>query len=159
MNETIIENLPAVVPNRAAYKNNWGREQRRRFVLANGFSTMANYGCGGNRLAVLIRDNYQCVQCEMTDAQHKERWGRPITIDHRDKNRRNNCLDNLQTLCLCCHGRKDILQRLVEARVFRFKGQILAMRRGGSTLQSIADATGFSIGAVWNWLRRWEAQS
>lgn len=140
---------------RSTYKNTWRREHRRQFALQHGFSTTANDGCGGNRLAVLLRDNYQCVQCQMTDAQHKEKWGRPITIDHKDRNRENDSMENLQTLCLSCHGRKDISQRLVEAKVFRRKGQILAMRQNGATYQAIADATGFSVGAVWKWVQRW----
>lgn len=67
---------------------------------------------GDNRLAALARDGYCCVSCGMTNAEHQERWGCTITIDHIDGQgfghpNPNNDLDNLQTLCLPCHGRKD----------------------------------------------------
>lgn len=166
MNEQILD--VATVPQRITWAICWitvlarhsrhittQRNKRRAFVSENGFSTSANDRCGGKRLQILARDGYKCVQCGMTDAEHKEKWGRPITVDHRDKNRKNNTDENLQTLCLSCHGRKDITQRLVEAKVFRRKGQILAMRQTGATYQEIADASGFSIGAVWKWVQRW----
>lgn len=73
---------------------------------------------GGNRDKCLERDNYCCVECGMTSEEHFNRWSRQLTIDHRDGNGRsklvadkNNSLDNLQTLCLQCHGRKDVVRR------------------------------------------------
>ena len=164
MNDTTID-LPATVPlyrggnrKRKLSETNrakWHRDWHRRFFIENGYSRASDYACGGKRKEILTRDVYKCVQCGMTDAQHKEKWGRPITVDHKDKNRKNNTDENLQTLCLSCHGRKDITQRLIEAKVFRRKGQIMAMRQDGATYQAIADATGFSIGAVWKWVQRW----
>src|SRR3990167_2056008 len=72
---------------------------------------------GGLRKEVLERDNYQCVLCGMSNEAHLEKWGRKITIDHIDGNGRyskkpNNTMENLQTLCLSCHGRKDQLRSL-----------------------------------------------
>jgi len=39
-----------------------------------------------------------------------------ITVDHKDGNgsntkHKNNCLDNLQTLCSSCHGKKETIKR------------------------------------------------
>lgn len=70
------------------------------------------YMFGGQRDSVLLRDNYSCVKCGMTQEEHKEKWDRDITIDHIDgqgkySKEKNNSLDNLQTLCCSCHGRKD----------------------------------------------------
>lgn len=69
---------------------------------------------GGLRSIVLKRDNYTCIQCGMTDAEHRKRWDRSITVDHIDgsgcsvpKEKKNNSLRNLQTLCCVCHGKKD----------------------------------------------------
>jgi hypothetical protein len=57
----------------------------------------------------------------MTRAEHHDKYGRDITVDHIDgagrytpKEEMNNDLDNLQTLCLACHGRKDSLRRWKE---------------------------------------------
>src|ERR1039458_2719363 len=78
----------------------WQRENRRAFAAKHGFSTTANYGTGKLRNAVLDRDGHCCVQCGMTAQEHLERWERPITVDHKDKDRKRNVIENLQTLCL-----------------------------------------------------------
>lgn len=69
---------------------------------------------GGNREVVLKRDNYSCVTCGMSDIEHREKFGRSITVDHIDGHGRNSKIKNhhitnLVTLCLPCHGRKDVL--------------------------------------------------
>jgi len=46
---------------------------------------------------VLKRDK-KCVIC----GNKKQ-----LSVDHKDRDRKNNTLSNLQTLCLPCHGRKD----------------------------------------------------
>lgn len=76
---------------------------------------MHNKRFGGLRDEVLKRDNYQCIICKMTNKEHRELWKRDLTIDHKDGNGRysdmkNNSINNLQTLCLRCHGRKDSLR-------------------------------------------------
>lgn len=75
---------------------------------------MHNYNFGGNRELVLKRDKYQCVNCGMNRDEHRLRYHCDITIDHIDRKGnglkrrdRNNHPDNLQTLCLSCHGKKD----------------------------------------------------
>jgi len=65
---------------------------------------------GGNRALALERDNYRCVKCNMSNEEHLLRWGRTITVDHI-RGRVDDSLANLQTLCLLCHGHKDILRR------------------------------------------------
>ena len=67
---------------------------------------------GGKRKIILERDNYQCVECDMTQKEHWVTWGKSLTINHIDGNGRNsvvpnNDLNNLETLCLRCHGKKD----------------------------------------------------
>lgn len=71
---------------------------------------------GGNRKAVLERDNYRCVKCGMSDRKHRRKFNRSITIDHINglgcySKIRDNRMSNLQTLCLPCHGRKDVVNR------------------------------------------------
>ena len=69
---------------------------------------------GGNREITIQRDGEKCVTCGMTRTEHRERFRRDITVDHIDDNGlnkpvelKNNSLDNLQTLCIQCHARKD----------------------------------------------------
>ena len=134
----------------------WQREQRRAFAQQHGYSTNANYATSGQRAAVLTRDGRACVKCGLTEQEHLARWGRPITIDHIDRDRTHNVLENLQTLCLPCHGRKDISPALLVSLTEPVKTQILSMRQEGHTYQAIADAHGLSIGAIWKACRRWE---
>lgn len=66
----------------------------------------------GKRLIVLERDKYKCLDCGMTQTEHMDTWNKSLTINHIDGNGRNsikpnNDLDNLETLCLRCHGKKD----------------------------------------------------
>lgn len=79
----------------------------------------ARHRFGGNREAAILRDGEKCVDCGMTRAEHKARWGRDITVDHIDRKgrytptkERNNNLNNLKTLCLKCHGAKDGKQQV-----------------------------------------------
>ena len=139
-------------------KREWQRAMRHRFQETHGYSTAAHYATGANREAILVRDARQCVKCGMTEAAHLEKWSRPITVDHINKNRRDNALANLQTLCLSCHGRKDQLPRLREPQVEQVKERVIALRRDRVPYQSIADQLGFSIAAIWKWCQRWEKE-
>lgn len=93
--------------------------KRRRSRKSLEYNHMVNFG--GNRDKVLKRDNYRCVDCGMTIEEHKKEFGRDITIHHIDgrgrySKKKNNSIDNLQTLCLTCHGKKD-KQRKMKAVV------------------------------------------
>jgi 5-methylcytosine-specific restriction endonuclease McrA len=132
-----------------------GRDSRRRFVAIHGYDSNALGRTGGLRQQVLDRDGCACVQCGMTDAEHKARWGRPITVDHIDRDKANNTLDNLQTLCLPCHGRKDLSLHLRVEQVPEYKDEILTRRAAGQGYRTIATAIGFSEAAIWTWVKRW----
>ena len=76
---------------------------------------------GGNREKAIQRDGEACGWCGMTRKEHRAKYGFDITVDHIDdngrytpKDQRNNDLDNLQTLCLGCHGKKDGLRAPVK---------------------------------------------
>lgn len=137
----------------------WQRRKRAEFKAKHGYSTTSNEGCGGLRQAVLDRDGHKCVKCSMTDTEHKAKWGRPITVDHKDKNRKNNTMENLQTLCLTCHGSKDLIPRLREAQFVKHKAEALEMRQSGYSYRAIADRFGFSIAIPWKWIRIWEGNT
>lgn len=137
----------------------WQRNNRAQFKATHGYSKNLFYRFDGNREAALLRDNYSCVKCSMTDAQHRSKWDRPITVDHKDKNQNNNALENLQTLCLTCHGRKDLLPRLREQKVPLHKNAIISMRTSGASYQVIADKLGFSTASIWKWIQKWNKQS
>lgn len=141
------------------YKNDWQRQQRREFQESNGFSTAANYATGGLRRSVLGRDNYKCVHCGMTADEHMAKWKRPITVDHKDKDRSNNTMGNLQTLCLSCHGKKDQTWKVKLQIAPIYKHEILRMRADGKTYQAISDAIDLSIGCVYKWFKRWEQET
>ncbi len=137
-------------------KKQWQRKARASFKAKFGYSDASHYACGGLRQQVLERDGHKCVKCGMTDAEHKTKWNRPITVDHKDKNRKHNTLDNLQTLCLTCHGNKDLIQRLREPSFVKHKVEALEMRERGFSYQEIADRFGFSVAIPWKWIRIWK---
>jgi hypothetical protein len=139
-------------------KLEWQRRKRSQFKAEHGYSMTAHYATGGLREQVLRRDKYACVKCHMTDVEHRLKWGRPITIDHKDKNRRRNVLENLQTLCLMCHGGKDLIAKLRAPRLEKFKAFVLAARAAGRSCNSIAVELGFGCRVVTKWLRRWQKE-
>jgi 5-methylcytosine-specific restriction endonuclease McrA len=99
------------------------REANKRWLASSGFKTlpkMHSVRFGGMREAIIQRDGEQCVNCGMTREEHRERFGRDITVDHIDGHGRNSIVKNndeanLQTLCLPCHGSKDIKRKVVMA--------------------------------------------
>jgi 5-methylcytosine-specific restriction endonuclease McrA len=54
------------------------------------------------------RDDYRCVSCGMTEEEHIAKCGQGLQIDHiiPYKVSKDNSLNNLQTLCSLCHGKK-----------------------------------------------------
>lgn len=69
---------------------------------------------GGKTLSVYKRDNYQCVGCAMTMDQHISKYGKRLTINHINGLGRNciepdNSMENLETVCLPCHGKRDCM--------------------------------------------------
>ena len=88
---------------------------------------------GGLREMAIIRDDEKCVNCGLTRQRHKNKWGRDINVDNIDgsgrsvlKHFQNNELNNLQTLCLSCHGKKDILRR----KDFQERGKAIYAAQG-----------------------------
>lgn len=140
-------------------KLEWQRNHRKRFREEKGYSETSHYGAGKLRGQILARDGFRCIACGMTDEDHKKAWNRPITLDHKDRNRKNNSPENLQTLCLRCHGRKDLKTELRVPRVPLFKEKILEMRSERVPYQTIADSFGFSIGAIYKWVKKWEKET
>lgn len=66
----------------------------------------------GNKIKALTRDGFKCVKCSMTNEEHLAKYKCSLSVDHIDGNGRyskvkNHSLDNLQTLCMSCHGAKD----------------------------------------------------
>lgn len=102
------------------YRNRWG-------------SNPHSFGDKGTRNRILARDMYKCMRCGLGRSSHKVKYGRDITVDHIDGDRKNNGFDNLQTLCLGCHGRKDGNKRLNGLR--DIKGYFYDKSRGGWKIQ------------------------
>lgn len=117
------------------------------------------YRFGGNREKTIIRDGGKCVKCGMNREDHQKRFSRDITVDHINGRGRNtptreqdNRLENLQTLCLECHGKKDTVRaknRVIGIRHWKSKlsdNQVKSMRidysSGEKTQQELANEYG-----------------
>jgi len=57
----------------------------------------------GNREEVIKRDNFQCTNCNINREKHYKKYNRDLNIHHKDKNRKNNHIENLITVCASCH--------------------------------------------------------
>ena len=55
---------------------------------------------GGLRNKILERDKYQCVKCEKPVCKPCQ-----AHVHHKDGDKSNNIIDNLETLCSSCHAR------------------------------------------------------
>lgn len=72
------------------------------------------FGSIENREAVIKRDGNRCVKCGITREEHRIKYKRDITLDHINrmgrgvsKELKDNRMENLQTLCISCHMKKD----------------------------------------------------
>lgn len=74
---------------------------------------------GGLREWVIKRDQEKCQLCGITREEHKLEFGKDITVNHIDHQSFcsstfdgfvNNDTDNLETLCVRCHGAKDAIK-------------------------------------------------
>lgn len=110
---------------------------------------------GGNRERVILRDGEKCVECGMTREEHKRKWGRDITVDHIDGNgrnvsvrKKNNNMDNLQTLCLSCHGSKDTpINSISKEIVIKIRKEY---KSGETSTYKLANKYGMTQGNVWH---------
>ncbi len=113
----------------------------------------------GLRELVIERDG-GCLSCGMSREEHLVVYDRDITVDHidgrgRNTEEKNNSIENLQTLCLGCHGRKDARKltdsqvvNIYHARDVRGAGASLARAYG----VDIAAARDIKNGKSWSHL-------
>ncbi|MFA5013962.1 MAG: hypothetical protein WC549_00275 [Actinomycetota bacterium] len=71
---------------------------------------------GGIREKVIQRDREKCRDCGLTRERHKIFYGVDITVHHLNYKGRNSKNpehkeDELLTLCLRCHGKRDVLRK------------------------------------------------
>lgn len=86
-------------------RRDWRKHRKRRLE---GLKRSWNKRDFNNlRDKVLERDNYSCVVCGLTRDEHFSKWNVDINVDHINRNRKDNTMENLQTLCLVCHGSKS----------------------------------------------------
>src|SRR3990167_2428030 len=69
---------------------------------------------GGLRELVIQRDGEKCLKCGITRAEHYLKYKRDITVDHINRlgrgvtqEQKDNRMENMQTLCISCHMKKD----------------------------------------------------
>ena len=83
-------------------RNFWHKHKKRLIIESRIDRDNREYG--GNRYFVLDRDKHRCVICGLTEKEHLDRWGEELHCDHIDRNRKNNSISNLRSICIRCHG-------------------------------------------------------
>lgn len=114
---------------------------------------------GGNRQKALERDNYTCQICKKThhevmlNVHHKDKKG-------RNKKIQNHNLDNLHTLCHCCHTKihkEDTILKRWEPQLFSNKNwlynEYILKKRTSCDIAKDFKVTG---GAIIFWLRKYK---
>ena len=89
------------------YQKEWG-EKHISYKRNLGVKYVFRKRFGGLRDIVIKRDKETCQLCGITRTEHKEKYGRDISVDHIDGNGRNsqnpnNSIENLRVLCLVCN--------------------------------------------------------
>lgn len=98
------------------------RERRRlaritpKIALGTYNSGIAETRYGGLREFVIQRDGEKCIDCGLTRQEHWKLYGKDLTVNHinglgRNTKNPDNRPENLETLCLRCHGKKDGIRR------------------------------------------------
>ncbi len=87
-------------------KKLWIKNNPKKRLLCNRKSKNKVY-FGGNRDKAFERDNWSCQECGMTNEQHLIIFKKIITIHHISGDKKDSSLNNLVTLCLRCHVKKD----------------------------------------------------
>ena len=104
---------------------------------------------------ILERDNYKCIKCGMSNKDHKKKWNRRLTVDHIDGNTQNNIDENLMTLCIVCHARKDGLRTHVLVLEKNKHKVIYDYLTETMSANSIASKYEVSLEVTMRSLRRW----
>lgn len=101
-------------------------------------NNLSNRGPNWNRqrAAALKRDNYQCVDCGITEAACKERFGRSLDVDHEcpyhnfSDYRQANKLSNLACRCASCHRAAEAKRSMVQM-VLPMQDNVNRQHKGG----------------------------
>lgn len=75
-------------------------------LSAQKFNNKTNFD--GKRFDVLKRDNWECQECGLNNAQSIVIYGMELNVHHKNKDKTNNDLTNLITLCIKCHSKVHV---------------------------------------------------
>lgn len=98
----------------------WNQQRENHSQWAGGTRTWYGTNWEEQREKAIERDGYQCLSCGMTRDDHREVYGRDLTVHHLTPIREfrsdgeldyeaANSLDNLMTVCRGCHKQWDLL--------------------------------------------------
>jgi len=79
-------------------------EKCREWVRINQIKLNNKNRFGGLREDVMERDSYKCVRCNKDVSEPYQ-----SDIHHKDEDKTNNVMENLETLCNACHARHHVV--------------------------------------------------
>lgn len=94
------------------WKNSLSSDKLREYRSKD--NATRHFGSWKLREDIIQRDGEKCIKCGITRKEHKKRWKKDLTVDHKDnygrnivRQAKNNRPENLETLCIRCHRSKS----------------------------------------------------
>lgn len=136
--------------NRAMCKD-CGKKKKRNYIAVKGWQ--------GFKEMAFENDNHKCRKCGITQGEHLVKYKVRLSVDHINGDTSNNILDNLQTLCLICHTRKDGY-RTHPSKLDEVRGQVEKLYfKDGLTLKAVCKTLDINSESLQRAFRRWGLQA
>lgn len=100
--------MAAIADSQRGERSHFWRDDARRRGYPHSFNSLL-------KEAIRERDSRACVWCGRTEAEELRRYGRRLSVDHENWDKDDCRPENLRSLCVTCHGKRNGETRAVLA--------------------------------------------